>query len=160
MEKIVYTPIGIIRSAYKHTEGVPIQSTAAAGSKGSVEIAKTFEPGLEDLGGFSHVILLYHFHRAGKYRLRVQPFLDNHRRGLFATRAPARPNAIGLSVVHLIKIVGNVLLVDDLDILDGTPLLDIKPYVPPFDQVGSYDIGWMEKHIHKLNHTASDDRFS
>jgi len=96
-------------------------------------VATRFQAGLKDLKGFSHIILLYHFHRSHGYDLQVTPFLDCHRRGLFATRAPKRPNPIGLSVVRLVGIRGNTLTIDGIDILDGTPLLDIKPYVPDFD---------------------------
>ena len=98
---------------------------------------------MADLAGFSHIILLYHFHRSAGYRLRVKPFLDKQQRGLFATRAPWRPNPIGLSVVRLVQVEGNALAVEDVDILDQTPLLDIKPYVPEFDQRTEIRLGWL-----------------
>jgi tRNA-Thr(GGU) m(6)t(6)A37 methyltransferase TsaA len=133
MEEISYRPIGIIRSPYKETEGTPIQPTGAKGVGGTVEVLPDCVEGLKDLDGFSHIILIYHFHLSKGYSLRVKPFLDDTPRGVFSTRAPKRPNAIGLSVVRLVKIEGATLHVEDVDIVDSTPLLDIKPYVPEFD---------------------------
>jgi tRNA-Thr(GGU) m(6)t(6)A37 methyltransferase TsaA len=108
-----------------------------------VEVYDDYVEGLADLDGFSHIILLYHFHESSGYRLRVKPFLDNQKRGLFATRAPWRPNPIGLSVVRLVQVEGSKLTVEDVDILDNTPLLDIKPYVPEFDQRTKTRLGWL-----------------
>ena len=145
MHKIAYSPIGIIHSPFKKPEGTPIQPSAAKGVRGEVDLFPEFAEGLEDLAGFSHIILLYHFHLSKKYHLKVKPFLDDEYRGLFATRAPARPNAIGLSVVRLTKIDEAKLHIEDVDIVDTTPLLDIKPYVPEFDVRSVARVGWLEK---------------
>ena len=118
-----------------------------------------FADGLRDLHGFSHVILLYHFHRVTQVRLTVVPFMDDEPRGVFATRAPSRPNPIGLSVVRLLGIEGNVLHVENVDIVDGTPLLDIKPYVPAFDHNEAERIGWLEATEHRVKEQKSDGRF-
>jgi tRNA-Thr(GGU) m(6)t(6)A37 methyltransferase TsaA len=118
-----------------------------------------YEQGLKDLEGFSHIILLYHFHLAGEPRLTVTPFMDSIPRGVFATRSPQRPNAIGISVVRLIKIEKNILCIQDIDIVDGTPLLDIKPYVQDFDRSDGVRIGWLEDNIQKLNVAKDDGRF-
>jgi tRNA-Thr(GGU) m(6)t(6)A37 methyltransferase TsaA len=158
-QEIIYKPIGIIMTPFQDPSGMPIQPSAAEGVKGSVIIYPEFEPGLADLDGFSHLVLLYHFHRAGKTHLKVKPFLDEEKRGVFATRAPRRPNGIGLSVVELLEIKGNLLEIQNVDILDGTPLLDIKPYVPNFDQVDEVRIGWLENARGKIRGKKSDDRF-
>ncbi|PKN65743.1 MAG: tRNA (N6-threonylcarbamoyladenosine(37)-N6)-methyltransferase TrmO [Deltaproteobacteria bacterium HGW-Deltaproteobacteria-15] len=156
---IEYAPIGIIRSPFKKTKGMPIQPAGAAGVKGTVELLGEFQEGLKDLDGFSHIVLIYHFHRSHGFKLAVVPFLDSESRGLFATRAPKRPNAIGLSVVQLEKIEDGVLHIRNVDILDGTPLLDIKPYVPEFDAPKEARIGWMQKAVATLSTRKSDDRF-
>lgn len=157
--EIKYKPIGIIYSPFKEPRGTPIQPTAAKDVWGRVEIFPEYVDGLKDLDGFSHIILLYHFHLSGEASLRIKPFLDNEERGVFATRAPRRPNPIGLSVVRLNKIEGNVLYVQDIDIVDGTPLLDIKPFIPEFDSRGVGKKGWIEKNIHKLPKVKDDGRF-
>jgi tRNA-Thr(GGU) m(6)t(6)A37 methyltransferase TsaA len=157
--KIEYAPIGIIHSPFIEPEGMPIQPAGAKGAKGTVEVFKAFRRGLKDLEGFSHVILLYHFHRSRGFNLQVVPFMDSKLRGLFATRAPKRPNPIGLSVVQLEKIKGHVLHIRDVDILDGTPLLDIKPYVPKFDPPVKVRIGWLQKARNAVSNRRSDNRF-
>jgi tRNA-Thr(GGU) m(6)t(6)A37 methyltransferase TsaA len=157
--KIEYTPIGIIHSPFKEREGMPIQPTGAKGTKGTVEVFKAFQRGLKDLDGFSHIILLYHFHRSRGFHLQVVPFMDSKLRGLFATRAPKRPNPIGLSVVRLDEIKDGVLHIRDVDILDGTPLLDIKPYVPKFDAPMKVRIGWLKKAGKAVSNRRSDGRF-
>ncbi len=156
--KIEYRPIGLIHTPFKQRQGMPIQPSRGRGVRGTVEVAPEFADGLADLDGFSHVVLIYHFHRSQGFDLRVTPFLDTVKRGLFATRAPRRPNAIGLSVVRLLGIEGNRIEVQDLDILDGTPLLDIKPYVPEFDHRTEVCEGWLERV--KNRDVDSDDRFS
>jgi tRNA-Thr(GGU) m(6)t(6)A37 methyltransferase TsaA len=158
-KEIIYFPIGIIRTPFQDPSGMPIQPSAAEGVKGSVVLDSEFEPGLQDLDGFSHLVLLYHFHRAGKTHLKVKPFLDGEKKGVFATRAPRRPNGIGLSVVRLLNIRDNVIEVQNVDMLDGTPLLDIKPYIPDFDQVDEVRIGWLENYRGKIRDKMSDDRF-
>jgi tRNA-Thr(GGU) m(6)t(6)A37 methyltransferase TsaA len=153
------TPIGIIHSPFTEPKGMPIQPAGAVGVKGTVEVFSEFQAGLKDLDGFSHIILLYLFHRSEGFNLQVVPFMDNEPRGLFATRAPRRPNPIGLSVVQLDRIENGILHVQNLDILDETPLLDIKPYVPEFD--GQIDVrtGWLEKVRKTVSKRRSDDRF-
>ena len=133
MAEIIYQPIGIIHSPFATPPGAPIQPPAAHAIPGTVVIFPEYQEGLQDLEGFSHLFLIYHFHLSRPYTLKVKPFLDATTRGVFATRAPARPNPIGLSVVRLERIEGNTLFIVDVDIVDGTPLLDIKPYVPAFD---------------------------
>jgi tRNA-Thr(GGU) m(6)t(6)A37 methyltransferase TsaA len=157
--KTEFAPIGIIHSPFTELEGMPIQPAGAAGVKGTVEVFKDYRPGLKDLDGFSHIILLYHFHRSRGFNLHVVPFMDSKPRGLFATRAPKRPNPIGLSIVQLDKIVEGVLHIQNVDILDGTPLLDIKPYVPEFDAQGKVRTGWLEKTKETVSNRKSDDRF-
>lgn len=141
---IAYRPIGVIHSAHFRAEETPIQPVYANGSLGRAEILSEYAAGLRDLEGFSHIYLIYHLHQAGPSRLSVIPFLDEAERGIFATRSPRRPNAIGLSIVGLKGVEGNILHLDRLDILDGTPLLDIKPYSGRFDRVEGTRDGWME----------------
>jgi tRNA-Thr(GGU) m(6)t(6)A37 methyltransferase TsaA len=157
--KIEFTPIGIIHSPFMEPEGMPIQPPGAAGVKGTVEVFEDFRSGLKDLDGFSHIILLYHFHRSHGFNLHVVPFMDSEERGLFSTRAPKRPNPIGLSVVQLDKIKDGVLFIRDVDILDGTPLLDIKPYVPEFDAQMEVRTGWLKKARKSVSSRKSDGRF-
>lgn len=157
--RISYQPIGTIHSPFKDVEGVPIQPTGASGIRGFVEILPEFVEGMKDLGSFSHVILLYHFDRVQKSKLIVTPFLDSHPRGIFATRAPTRPNPIGLSVVRLLSVDQNILHIENVDILDGTPLLDIKPYVPEFDQHPADRTGWLEQVKGEARSRKSDARF-
>lgn len=160
MDQINYQPIGFIHSPFKTQKGTPIQPTAAQGVEGVVEVLPDFTEGLKDLGGFSHIILLYHFHLSTGYQLTVKPFLDSEFRGLFATRAPARPNPIGLSIVRLTGIQGNRLHILDVDIIDGTPLLDIKPYVRRFDHREGTRAGWVESQVEGLPSARDDGRFS
>lgn len=157
--EITYRPIGVIHSPFKSLESMPIQPTSKASAPGTVEIFPPYSDGLKDLDGFSHVILICHLHAVYKHALTVIPFLDTEPRGVFATRAPARPNSIGLSVVQLIRIEGSILHVDYLDILDGTPLLDLKPYVPEFDHRPDVRIGWLEQAKGKVKGKVSDSRF-
>lgn len=159
-ERIAYVPIGVIRTPFKEPRGTPIQPPAARGVKGQVELLPEYAEGLKDLDGFSHIILVYHFHLAERARLAVKPYMDDSERGVFATRAPARPNPIGISVVRLLAVEGPVLYVADVDVMDGTPLLDIKRYVPQFDAVKEARIGWLAGRVHSLSQTADDGRFS
>lgn len=153
-------PIGTIHSPFTRPSDAPIQPTGAAGVEGTIEIEPEFAAGLADLEGFSHLILLYHFHLSQGFSLTVTPFLDDKPHGVFATRAPRRPNPIGLSVVRLVRREGSVLRVSDVDVVDGTPLLDIKPYVPEFDKREEIRIGWLEGKAHQSHGARSDDRFS
>jgi tRNA-Thr(GGU) m(6)t(6)A37 methyltransferase TsaA len=157
--KIEYASIGIIHSPFTEPEGMPVQPAGAKGVKGAVEVFEAFQGGLKDLDGFSHVVLLYHFHRSRGFSLHVVPFMDSKPRGLFATRAPKRPNPIGLSVVRLEKIEDGVLHIRNVDILDGTPLLDIKPYVPKFDALKKVRTGWLQKAGKTVSGRRSDHRF-
>lgn len=158
-DSISFHPIGVIRSPFTDLVGMPIQPGGARGIRGEVELDPAFAAGLADLDGFSRVILLYAFHRSEGYRLRVVPFLDDSERGLFATRAPRRPNPIGLSVVRLVRVEGCRLLIEDVDILDGTPLLDIKPYVPSFDAFPDEKTGWFGRNMQDVHRARSDRRF-
>lgn len=159
MDEIVYLPIGIIRSPFKTVEGAPIQPVGARGVRGSIELRREFLAGLKDLDGFSHIILIYHFSLSEGYALEVKPFLDDQLHGVFATRAPKRPNPIGISVVRLIGIEGTLLCVEDVDIVDGTPLLDIKPYVPQFDSRETNQIGWLSNRVQAAEQLKADERF-
>lgn len=160
MDKIEYQPIGIIHTPHKTPEGTPIQPTGAKGVKGSIEVFPEYIAGLADLAGFSHIFMLYHFHLSKKFSLEVRPFMDDRKRGLFATRAPSRPNSIGLSVVRLIAITNGKLQIQDVDVVDGTPLLDIKPYVPEFDVRKVDQIGWIGKKTKGIDGAVDDGRFS
>ncbi len=157
---IVYKPIGMIHSPFRKPEGMPIQSRAAKGIAGWIEIDEDYVQGLKDLEGFSQIILLYHFHLSKGFDLQTTPFLDSVRRGVFATRAPRRPNPIGLSVVRLVARENNVLKIEDVDIVDGTPLLDIKPYNPAFDVATGAVCGWMQGREEAMHTTRADGRFS
>ncbi len=142
---ITYRPIGVIRSEHTAADRTPIQPVYAGGCTGRAEVFPEFAEGLRDLDGFSHIYLIYHFHLSGPPRLSVKPFLQDIERGVFATRAPCRPNAIGLSIVRLAGREGNVLLLEDVDILDGSPLLDIKPYTARFDRIEATRNGWQDE---------------
>jgi len=144
-ENIVYWPIGVIRSEHTRAENTPIQPVFSEECRGRVEVLPEYAAGLRDLEGFSHVYLLYHLHKAATPKLIVKPFLQNVERGVFATRAPCRPNPIGLSIVRLIRREDTVLHLDGVDVLDGTPLLDIKPYVARFDRIDDTRNGWQSE---------------
>ncbi|MFZ5981102.1 MAG: tRNA (N6-threonylcarbamoyladenosine(37)-N6)-methyltransferase TrmO [Candidatus Zixiibacteriota bacterium] len=148
---IVFEPIGIIHTPFKKLKGIPIQPRFARNFSGTVDIKPELVEGLADLDGFSHIILIYYLHLSKAYSLKVIPYLDDTPRGVFATRAPRRPNQIGLSVVRLDKIEGATLFIRDVDIIDGTPLLDIKPYVPDFEPGEKFKMGWLEEKIDKNN---------
>jgi len=158
--KIEYQPIGIIHSPFTEIDDMPIQPPGALGVRGTVELFPEYRDGLQDLEGFSHIILLYHFHLSSGYELQLVPFLDTAARGLFATRAPKRPNPIGLSVVKLQGIEGCILRIENVDMVDGTPLLDIKPYVPDFDGPTSARTGWVGESRRMVTQTKSDKRFA
>jgi tRNA-Thr(GGU) m(6)t(6)A37 methyltransferase TsaA len=150
MEGIVtFKPIGMIHSEHLEAGQTPIQPFFAKGCPGTAEIFPEYAEGLKDIGGFSHLILLYHFHRSTPSSLVVRPYLDDTDRGIFATRHPCRPNPIGLSIVRLIRRDGVLLFLEDVDILDETPLLDIKPYFPQYDAPEGARAGWTETIDHK-----------
>ena len=158
-DEIIYKPIGIIHSPFKTIEGIPIQPAAAKEIQGEVKINKEYSMGLNSLEEFSHIILIYHFHLTNGYKLKVIPFMDDVEHGLFATRAPSRPNPIGISVVKLKSISDNVIKVENIDVIDGTPLLDIKPYVSRFDNVSEEQNGWLSKGKNDIESMKSDKRF-
>jgi len=160
MNEIKYKPIGIIHSPFREPKGTPIQPAGARGINGIVEIFPEYTEGLKDIEGFSHIILLYHFHFSKGSTLLAKPYMDKETHGVFAMRGPSRPNPIGISVVRLIKVEGNELHIQDMDIVNGTPLLDIKPYVPEFDTRELARIGWLEKNVHKLSTSRDDGRFT
>jgi len=155
---VTYRPIGVIRSPFTEREGMPLQSVAAAEVHGRVELESGFAPGLRDLDGFSHLHLITHLHRAEPGALEVVPFLDDTVRGVFATRSPRHPNPIGLSVVRLLSVDGSTLEVAGLDLLDGTPVLDIKPYVPAFDSFTAERTGWLARGAARVHTVRADGR--
>ncbi len=159
MYEIRYKPIGVVRSPFKEPQGVPIQSVVAKGIKGTVEVFPEFAGGLKDIDGFSHIILLCAFHLTKGFSLTVKPFVDNEIRGVFATRAPSRPNPIGLSIVRLLSVNGDVLRISDVDIVDGTPVLDIKPYITDFDVRNPEKMGWFDTKAHEIENMTDDGRF-
>jgi tRNA-Thr(GGU) m(6)t(6)A37 methyltransferase TsaA len=156
---ITFSPIGIIHTPFANLDGMPIQPSGAKDVEGTIILEPQYEEGLRDLDGFSHIILLYHFHRSKGYHLTVKPFLDTVERGLFATRAPRRPNPIGLSIVRLVRIENSTLHVQGVDVLDGTPLLDIKPWVPAFDVREKAQAGWLDQKQEDSRSLKSDRRF-
>lgn len=164
MESISCTPIGVIRTRHKRAEETPVQPAYARGIPGQVEVFEDYEEGLDGIEGFSHVYLVYAFDRASGEKLTVVPFMSDTPRGVFATRSPQRPNRLGMSLVRLVRREGRVLHVEDVDILDGTPLLDIKPYVRRLDTLEGARSGWREDVDEKqarveglLGHRGDDD---
>jgi tRNA-Thr(GGU) m(6)t(6)A37 methyltransferase TsaA len=157
MNTIRLRPIGVVHTPFKEPKGTPIQPAMADGARGTVTVFEEFQDGLKDLEGFERIWLICWFHLAPKARLLVTPFLDDRQHGVFATRAPARPNPIGISSVRLLRIDGNILTVADVDIVDGTPLLDIKPYAPAFDCYKVKRSGWLDKA--RKSRRVADDRF-
>ena len=151
--------IGIIRTPYTKLEDMPIQPGGGRDVQGELIIKPEYQEGLADLDGFSHLYLLYLFHRTKSTELSVVPFMDDQPRGVFATRAPVRPNHIGLSVVKLKGVEGGRVMITGVDILDGTPLLDIKPYVKAFDFVDNPLSGWMGAERSEVESRRSDNRF-
>ena len=159
LENICIEPIGIIYSPFKQPKGTPIQSSAAIDTEGKIVLYEKYSSGLKDLEGFSHVILIYYFHLIKKTSLIVKPFMDDEFRGVFSTRAPVRPNHLGMSIVRLAGIKNQMLYIKDVDIVDKTPLIDIKPYCPRFDTRKVEKIGWLARNIGKLNDIKDDERF-
>jgi tRNA (adenine37-N6)-methyltransferase len=158
-DPICYQPVGVVRSPFTTLEGIPLQSVAGAEIRGQIEIHPQFAPGLKDLDGFSHLLLVTHLHRGAPGGLEVVPLLDDTVRGIFATRSPRHPNPIGLSVVRLLSVAGPVLEIAGLDLLDGTPILDIKPYVPEFDSVAAERTGWLDQAAARVHRVRADERF-
>jgi len=175
IKDVNYKFIGIIKTPFNSKEGMPIQPTGAKGINGVIEINPEFAEGLTDLDGFSHIILIYHFltdldgfshiiliyhfHKADNFHLMVKPFMDDKEHGVFSTRAPKRPNSIGLSVVKLNHIEGNLVYVENIDVLNETPLLDIKPLIPDVDFAEVDKLGWLEGKSNKMGDKKADNRF-
>jgi tRNA (adenine37-N6)-methyltransferase len=157
--KFCYQTIGYLETPFAEAEGAPIQPSGAVGVKGRLRLLPEYAAGLADLEGFSHIIVLYHLHLAEGFNLTVTPFLDKATRGLFATRAPKRPNPIGLSVLRLTGIEGNILFLENVDMLDASPVIDLKPYVPAFDSCPDATAGWLEGRAAKAENTRADRRF-
>ena len=149
MNEIKYKPIGVVHSPFKEPKGTPIQPPGGKGIDGTVEVFPEYAEGLKDVEGFSHIILIYHFHLSKGLSLKVKPYMENELRGVFATRAPSRPNPIGISVVRLVRVEKSILYVRD-----------IKPYVPEFDVREVNKTGWLEKEVHKLSTSKDDGRFT
>ncbi|MBU8892160.1 MAG: tRNA (N6-threonylcarbamoyladenosine(37)-N6)-methyltransferase TrmO [Bacteroidales bacterium] len=159
MELLNFKPIGFIKTPFKSKEGMPIQSTGAQGVKGTIEIEAEYIEGLKDLDGFSHIILIYHFHLSKTYELSIKPFMDDNLRGIFSTRAPKRPNPVGFTVVKLIEIKDNLVHIENIDVIDGTPLIDIKPFIPDIDSPDVQKLGWLQGKSDKMGVKKSDNRF-
>jgi tRNA (adenine37-N6)-methyltransferase len=151
--------IGIIHSPFTKLENMPIQPKGSEETEGKIIVNTQYADGLKDLDGFSHIFLIYHFHLAKRTETEVVPFMDTQERGVFATRSPLRPNHIGLSIVEVVAVKANVIMIKGVDILDGTPLLDIKPYIQAFDEVRNSKSGWMTANIDEVKRKRSDDRF-
>ncbi|WP_321332175.1 tRNA (N6-threonylcarbamoyladenosine(37)-N6)-methyltransferase TrmO [uncultured Bacteroides sp.] len=160
MESITLEPIGIIHSPHTCIEGMPVQPTGAIGIEAYVVLEEKYAEGLKDLEGFSHIILIYQFHKVEGYVLQLIPFMDTKSHGVFATRAPKRPNKIGISIVPLKRIEGNIVYFEKADMLDGTPVIDIKPFYPKYDNQMDVKIGWLaETKPVDISQLRSDDRF-
>jgi tRNA-Thr(GGU) m(6)t(6)A37 methyltransferase TsaA len=158
MKAITYQPVGVIHSPFKEPVGVPIQPVFGEEIEGAVEIFPEFVEGLRDLEEFERVWLIYHLDRAPAPKLLAKPFLDDREHGIFAVRSPSRPNPIGLSCVRLKGIAGAVITIAGVDVIDGTPLLDIKPYVPRFDAFPESRAGWFDRASGGV--TRADNRFT
>ncbi len=158
MEKITFSPIGIVHSPFKNPQDTPIQTTVSKSSDSNIEIFSEYLDGLKDLDGFSHIIIIFYFHLSNEYSLLVKPHMDNELHGVFSTRSPKRPNPIGFSIVKLNKILKNILFINGIDMVDGTPILDIKPYVNKFDCRENVKIGWLSNNIHKIDLLENNGR--
>lgn len=146
-KEIKLKPIGIIHTPYKEPKGIPIQGKFEKSVTGIIEIFPEYQKGLKDIEGFSHLILIYHFSRSKEEKLVGKPFLEDQEHGIFAIRSPHRPNHLGFSIVKLKKVKDNIIIFSEVDMLDGTPLLDIKPYVDHFDSRKHVKNGWIERHF-------------
>lgn len=161
MPDIVFQPIGIIYTPFHDVKDMPIQPLAAEGVKGHIMIRPEYAMGLKDLDGFSHITLVYHFHKVKKASLKVIPFMDQYERGIFATKSPQRPNQLGISAVKLLRVEKNIIHIEEVDMLNETPLLDIKPFYPRFDNRQTERIGWLTINEDlPVEQLKSDDRFS
>ncbi len=151
MEQIILRPIGIIHSPYKESKGIPIQGTFDDKVEAWLELKGEYVNGLKDLDGFSHAIVIYYFHKSHREEIEGRPLLEQNNHGIFAIRSPHRPNHIGFSIIRIKSIRANKVYFTEVDMLDGTPLLDIKPYVKYFDNRDNAISGWLEKHFKKGN---------
>jgi tRNA (adenine37-N6)-methyltransferase len=158
METITYTPIGVIHSPFTTLAGMPIQTVAATGVAATVELDPSYAAGLTDIDGFSYLLLITHLHLMQGFALELTPFMDTQPHGVFATRSPRRPNPIGLSIVRLVRVEGATLHIEEVDLVDGTPVLDIKPYVPQLDDRNAERTGWFAENVHKVHQVRADDR--
>ncbi|WP_299797828.1 tRNA (N6-threonylcarbamoyladenosine(37)-N6)-methyltransferase TrmO [uncultured Shewanella sp.] len=156
---IEFTPIGYAKTPFEQIENVPVQGAGISRDIGELILDEEYAAGLDDLDGFSHIYIVFHIHKSKGYELKVKPFLDNAHRGIFATRSPKRPNAIGLSIVEIDRIEANRILVRGIDLLDGTPILDIKPYIQSFDNITDTRDGWYEHGLDPRD-VRSDTRFA
>ncbi len=159
MEPVTFFPVGVVHSPHKELAGMPVQPPSAAGIAGEIEIFPEYAEGLLDIEGFSRIMVFYHLHRSAGPLLSAIPFLDTVPHGVFASRIPRRPNSLGFSVVRLLSRDRNILKIADVDILDGTPVLDIKPYVPEFDSYPNESSGWFAGKLDDMSSKRSDDRF-
>lgn len=159
MESIIFTPIGTVYSPFTELVGMPIQPAGAKDVDGYVEINEELAEGLDDVKDFSHIYLFYYFHKNSSYSLKVTPFMDTELRGVFSTRSPRRPNMLGCSIVEVVNVEGNRIYVKGLDIVNGTPLIDIKPYVEKFDSLSGTKSGWLQENANKSEVLKSDNRF-
>ena len=149
--EIILKPIGIIHSPYKKKEDIPIQGVFKPEGMTTIEVFEKYAQGLKDVEGFSHLMILYFFHKSKDFSLQAKPFLEDKLHGIFVIRSPHRPNHLGVSVVRLLERKENILKVGEIDVFDGTPLLDIKPYVPKFDERKDVKIGWLEGKLNYQN---------
>jgi len=158
MQTITYSPIGVVRSPFTTLAGMPIQTVAAAAIAATIELEPSYAAGLRDIDAFSYLLIISHLHLMQGYALEVTPFMDTQTHGVFATRSPRRPNPIGLSIVRLVRVEGATLHIEEVDLVDGTPVLDIKPYVPQLDDRAAERIGWFAANVHKVYAVRADDR--
>ncbi len=158
MKAINYKPIGVIHSPFKESTGIPRQAVGASDVKGQIEIFDEFYEGLKDLDGFSYIIIIFHIHLVEKPSLKACPPWDGKEHGVFATRSPYRPNPIGMSTVRLESIEQNILHTSGVDMADGTPVLDIKPYIPDLNLTDDIKIGWLTDKVEEMNKSKSGDR--
>lgn len=151
MDRITMHPIGIIHSPYKESRNIPIQGTFKKEVEAWIELKDRYVSGLKGLDKFSHMIIIYYFHKSQREEIEGKPFLEQDKHGIFAIRSPHRPNHIGLSIVKIKSIRGNRIYFTEVDVLEGTPLLDIKPYVKHFDSRDNVVSGWLDKHFKNGN---------
>jgi tRNA-Thr(GGU) m(6)t(6)A37 methyltransferase TsaA len=158
MQAITCTPIGVVHSPFAQLAGMPIQTVAAQGVAATIELDPSYAAGLRDIEGYSHLLLITHLHLMQGFALEVTPFMDTQPHGVFATRSPRRPNPIGLSIVRLVRVEGATLHIEEVDLVDGTPVLDIKPYVPQLDDREAARTGWFAENVYKVHQVRADDR--